>query len=139
MKLYENKTEFYLKKFREVHGDRYGYPNIHIKNQKCKIEIVCKQHGTFTQRVDSHLKSSCKKCFYDSLRSNNYIAEFKEVHGDKYDYSLVEYTNNGSKICIICHTHGVYDMTPIVHKNGSGCPRCTELKKLDDLEEKLNK
>ena len=31
MKLYENKTEFYLKKFREVHGDRYGYPNIHMK------------------------------------------------------------------------------------------------------------
>jgi len=52
------------------------------------------------------------------------ISRFKEVHGDKYDYSLVEYKNNYSPVDIICTKHGVFSQQPQYHANGSNCPKC---------------
>ena len=34
-----------------------------------------------------------------------FIKKAKAVHGDKYDYSLVEYKNSITKVKIICPIH----------------------------------
>ena len=52
------------------------------------------------------------------------IQEFREVHNDKYDYSLVEYKNDSTSIDIICPIHGVFPQTPNSHKHSHGCPYC---------------
>jgi hypothetical protein len=52
------------------------------------------------------------------------IAEFHEVHGDLYDYSLVEYVNTSTKVKVICPKHGVFKIAPSHHKNGVGCAKC---------------
>jgi hypothetical protein len=44
------------------------------------------------------------------------------VHFYKYDYSLVEYINNKTKVKIICKEHGIFEQTPGNHKSGHGCP-----------------
>jgi len=49
---------------------------------------------------------------------------FKNIHKDTYDYSLVDYINNTTKVKIICKEHGVFEQTPQHHKRGSGCPKC---------------
>ena len=61
----------------------------------------------------------------------NFIEKAKEKHGNKYDYSYVEYTNNKDKVCIICHKqdkfgreHGEFWQAPKDHLHGQGCPRC---------------
>lgn len=48
----------------------------------------------------------------------------RAVHGDKYDYSKVDYIGSDAKICVICPTHGEFWPTANNHLRGSGCPQC---------------
>ena len=56
------------------------------------------------------------------------------MHGNKYDYSKVDYKNNKTKICIICPVHGEFWQTPNSHLSGRGCPKCGGSKKLTKEE-----
>jgi len=42
------------------------------------------------------------------LSLDEYITKAKAVHGNKYDYSLVEYKNSREKVKIICLIHGAF-------------------------------
>lgn len=63
------------------------------------------------------------------LTQEEFIEKAKKVHGDKYDYSKVEYINNSTKVCIICPEHGEFWQVPNSHLNGNGCSECCGLKK----------
>ena len=56
--------------------------------------------------------------------TGEFISKSKLIHGDKYDYSKVEYVNNHSKVCIICPEHGEFWQTPANHLKNRGCPIC---------------
>jgi hypothetical protein len=58
------------------------------------------------------------------LTTEEFIAKAKLIHGDKYDYSLVEYVNNRLKVTIICPFHGEFIQSPVEHLKGSGCKLC---------------
>ena len=53
-----------------------------------------------------------------------FIERAKKIHGDKYDYSKVEYINSKTKVCIICPKHGEFWQEPTSHLMGVGCPKC---------------
>lgn len=55
------------------------------------------------------------------------IKEFKEVHGDKYDYSLVKYIDARTRVDIICRIHGSFPQYPYEHKKGSNCRKCSRI------------
>ena len=55
------------------------------------------------------------------------LERFKKVHGDKYDYSLVEYNGTNSKVEIICPSHGSFEQTPNSHFIGSECGECSKI------------
>ena len=64
------------------------------------------------------------------LTGEEFIKIGKEVHGDKYDYSKVEYKNVRTKVCIICHDLdrngkeiGEFWQLPLEHLSGHGCER----------------
>lgn len=57
------------------------------------------------------------------------IDKFIDKHGHLYDYSLVEYIDNVTKVKIICKKHGIFLQTPHHHKRGGGCKKCTMGKK----------
>jgi hypothetical protein len=59
----------------------------------------------------------------------DFITKAKEIHGDKYDYSKVDYKNNKTEVCIICPIHGEFYQTPKNHLSGRGCPKCSGNKK----------
>lgn len=40
--------------------------------------------------------------------TNEFINDAIKIHGDRYDYSLVKYSNTKSKIVIICPKHGKF-------------------------------
>lgn len=40
--------------------------------------------------------------------------EARQIHGDKYDYSKVEYFNNTTKVEIICPEHRSFKQTPYI-------------------------
>lgn len=56
------------------------------------------------------------------------LEDFKRVHGDRYDYSLINeenYVNTQTEVLIICPVHGVIRITPHEHiGNRHGCPLC---------------
>lgn len=55
---------------------------------------------------------------------NEFISKSKKVHGNKYNYSLVNYVNNNTMITIICPEHGNFEQLPRSHTSGSGCRQC---------------
>lgn len=60
------------------------------------------------------------------------VQELVAVHGDRYDYSLVEYTATKDKIKIICNDHGVFEQRYGSHKKGQGCPCCPFVRRTYD-------
>jgi len=54
-----------------------------------------------------------------------FITDSVKIHGDKYDYSLVEYVKNSEKVKIICSVHGEFEVRPNDHLNKKvGCNKC---------------
>ena len=58
------------------------------------------------------------------LTTDEFISRAMEKHGDKYDYSKVEYINAQTKVCIICKEHGEFWQRASEHLNGCGCKLC---------------
>ena len=58
------------------------------------------------------------------LTTEDFISRARKVHGDKYDYSLVNYINSQTKVDIKCPIHGSFAQTPAMHLYGNGCPTC---------------
>ena len=132
-------TEEFIKKAKEIHGNKYDYSKAEYNGSKTKLCIVCKEHGEFWQSPEIHLKGSgCKECYNKYKRGkgrqhnlNWFIEKSKEIHGNKYDYSKVEYKTIFTKVCIICPIHGEFWQTPASHiwmKNG--CDKCSGTYKL---------
>lgn len=56
--------------------------------------------------------------------TEEFIAEARKIHGDKYDYLKVAYFNNKTPVIITCPKHGDFKMTPKNHSKGQGCHKC---------------
>ena len=124
-------TEEFIAKAKAVHGDRYDYSKVKYINNQTKVCIICPIHGDFIQRPLDHIKGSgCPECGkvknVESRRktTDHFIDEARKVHGDKYDYSNVNYESMSKKVCIICKEHGEFWQTPYTHLNGHGCSKC---------------
>ena len=115
-------TETFVKKAKEIHGDKYDYSKTHINGILNKVIITCPIHGDFEQIAQSHINGhGCKKCL---SCKETFIKKAKEIHGDKYDYSLVDYKKARTKIKIICPIHGIFEQQPRAHLYGQGCAKC---------------
>ena len=55
-----------------------------------------------------------------------FILEAQVVHGNKYDYSKVQYSGTDVPVTIICPKHGEFPQTPHHHLQGEGCPKCAQ-------------
>ena len=99
----------FVEKAKSVHGDKYDYSLVDYTESKNKVIIICSKHGEFKQRASGHLSGyGCSKCSYEKqkLTLNEFLVKGKKVHGNKYDYSLVDYKNYDTKVKIVCPVHG---------------------------------
>ena len=127
----KNTAKEFIEKARAVHGDKYEYAKTDYINIRNKVEIVCPTHGSFLQTPHGHLKGyGCKSCSVDSNKSNTeeFVERARVIHSDKYDYSLVKYTNKRTKVEIVCPTHGSFWQRPTNHLSGRGCAVCSSSK-----------
>jgi Zn finger protein HypA/HybF involved in hydrogenase expression len=125
-------TEEFIRKSNEVHNYKYDYSSSKYLNGKDKMVITCKEHGDFLQRASAHLDGQgCMVCRLDNRRTglNIFLQRCKDIHGDRYDYSLIgEYKNSREKVKVICKEHGVFEITPYHHVNRKqGCNDCRKL------------
>lgn len=136
--------EDFIKKANIVHNNKYDYQLVNYLNNKIKIKIICSKHGEFLQSAGSHLRGvGCAKCaaeINDNKKrksTEKFIMDAKKIHGDLYDYSLVNYKQAFERITIICKIHGEFRQIPRDHLNGSGCKHCkNELNKVGKNEKK---
>jgi Zn finger protein HypA/HybF involved in hydrogenase expression len=124
-------TEEFIIKANKVHKERYSYLNADYKGVAEKIEITCSIHGNFTQKAQNHLRGiNCPKCGNENRMNKlvstkeQFIDKAKEIHGDKYDYSKVEYKGSNDKVKIFCSTHGMFLQRAKGHLIGNGCIKC---------------
>ena len=134
-------TEEFIEKARKIHGDKYDYSKVEYKSCKDKVCIVCKKHGDFWQTPSGHLSGKgCIKCGFEStiykqrFTTEEFIEKARKIHGDKYDYSKVEYVNSQTPVCIICPEHGEFMIRPNDHIQGQKCKKCS----IDELSSKYS-
>lgn len=123
--------EEFIDRAKLVHRTLYDYTEVSYINSNTKIEIICKNHGSFLQYPSDHLrKSGCPQCSGGKKRNTQtFIIDAKEIHGDIYDYSLVEFKNVHTNVKIICQIHGEFQTLPKLHlSNKRGCPMCSKEK-----------
>lgn len=53
-----------------------------------------------------------------------FIKKAIKKHGNKYNYSKVEYVDSKTDVCIICPEHGEFWQSPNHHLSGHGCKMC---------------
>lgn len=129
MKRTRRTTKTFISEASKIHKNKYDYSLTKYVRIDHKITIICPIHGPFQQTPHTHLiyKSGCPSCFQERNGDTKeiFISKSRQVHGDKYDYSLVKYRNNSTKVTIICPIHGPFNQLPGNHINRrSGCPTC---------------
>jgi len=118
--------EQFIEKANKIHNNKYDYSKVEYVNNSTKVCIICPEHGEFWQTPSAHLMGQkCKFCSNKKLTTKMFIEKARKVHGDKYDYSKVEYIDNKTKICIVCSKHGEFWQKPGNHLRGQNCPFCT--------------
>ena len=126
-----NELDFIMKATKR-HGNRYDYSLFTYVNARRKGDIICKKHGKFSQAPNKHLNGcGCPMCNLDKIGDRrrmslaDLIQKFVKIHGRKFGYSLIkEHKNILTKVPIVCKKHGKFWQKPVVHLQGSGCPRC---------------
>lgn len=118
----------------KIHNNKYIYTDTVYTGCYTKIKIICPEHGIFEQTANDHRNGhGCMKCA-GTLRAKckkttleEFIANARGVHGEKYDYANVEYKNTMANVSIFCKKHNSYfDQTPNNHVSGkAGCPKCS--------------
>ncbi len=122
------KTSQFIEKARLIHGDKYDYSKVEYITSREKVIIICKTHEyEFLQAPYNHLSGrGCMKCgIHNKSNTQDFIEKAKLIHGEKYDYSKVEYIKNHKKVIIICKTHEYeFLQAPSNHLIGHGCMKC---------------
>lgn len=139
-------TDYFIRNAKKVHGNKYDYSKSLCYSATDKVEIVCPVHGKFKQLANQHLQGhGCPKCNFDQMANDRamgkelFINKSKELFGEKYDYSKVDYINGQKKVCLICKIHGEFDVSPNSHlSRKSGCPICNESKLERELSSLLD-
>jgi len=123
--------EEYIKQANIIHNNKYSYEKFVYKVNRTKGIIICPEHGEFECSMGHHIQGrKCIKCTHNQfalerkLCNEEFINKVKLVHGNKYDYSKIEYVNGKQKVIILCKKHGEFLQSPMKHSHGRGCPKC---------------
>jgi hypothetical protein len=123
----------FIKDSKKVHANKYTYDKTIYNGSHSRVTITCPIHGDYPQLATSHLSGNgCPKCGIELSRNSkfqnkdNFVTKAKEIHGQKYDYSLFQYKSAKTKSTIICHKHGSFLQHPNNHLSGKGCKKCAD-------------
>lgn len=130
-------TEEFIAEAVAKHGDKYSYDEVVYTKAKDKVKIWCKVHECyFLQTPDQHCSkgNGCPKCKADKTSDRckytveDFLRKAKEAHGDKYDYSKVEYKGSTIPVIVVCPKHSDFSVIPTAHWGGAECAKCSEEK-----------
>lgn len=132
----ERYAEKYKEKIIKKYGDKFDLSRLEYKGSKEKVIIICKKCGKIMER-SPFTKFRCSDCSAKekAKTAEQFITDAKKVHGESYDYSLINYINAKTPVKIICkRCKEQFYQTPNNHLKGKGCSCCKKYKG----EEKIN-
>jgi len=136
-------NEDFVIKARQIHGEKYNYDLVKYKTSLSKVIIFCNLcKNTFLQAPGSHLRGNgCLICSgYKKYTKEEFTKKAIEIHGNRFDYNLVDYVNKQTKVKIFCNKcKKIFFQAPHNHLGGSGCPKCCESKGERAVRKHLNK
>ncbi len=128
--------ELFIQKSKEKHGDKYDYSQVKYINTNTYVTIICNFcNYNFQQVAQSHLQGAgCNKCAHkinhesQKLTESEIIKRAIEIHGNKYDYSNINYKNSYTPIHIKCNKcNNIFKKLHGNHiKKKQGCTFCIE-------------
>jgi hypothetical protein len=108
--------------------DDFTYNLSEYKNVTTRMNFICKTHGTtHRQKPTAYLNGdvSCMACRGRIHSKESFIAKAREIHGDRYDYSIGVYDGTKKNYTMICSLGHIFNQTPHNHTAGKhGCPSC---------------
>jgi hypothetical protein len=128
-------TKTFIEKAIDRHGiGMFDYSNTVYTGCHSKVKISCiAENHSFEQVATDHLRGAgCKKCviaargpLYESRKTTaEFIRDAKLVHGERYDYSLINYTSCLETIKIICKICGPFFQKAGEHLKRPGLCLC---------------
>lgn len=126
-------TEEFVERSRSLHEDRFTYANASYSGKDALVTITCRDHGDFKTTPTEHrryLHGGCRGCWLRDMQTTKrktrqqFITEATMAHGNRYDYSRVEYTTSVASIELECEKHGPFHIFPYKHLAGAGCQKC---------------
>lgn len=138
--------EILIKRSIETHGNKFDYSKADITSDNNAI-IICKNHSPpleFKQNFIAHSRGAgCSVCSKkNKVTKEEFLSRAKIKHGDRFDYSLIEYINQHTDLTIVCKVHGEFKQTASSHlSHDICCPSCLGYEKLTayDFIKKANK
>lgn len=126
----------FVNKARTIRGDIYDYSRVDYVKANIKVEFICREHGSFHMTPNNFINGQdcpmCSRLRQTALQTFDtaiFISKATEIHGDRYDYSLVRYETARLKVKIICREHGLFLQTAFDHLAGQeGCRICFKRK-----------
>lgn len=142
--------EQFLKEAYSIHENLYDFSSFIYINDSTKGEVICNRCGRHFMMSPNNIlvkKQGCKVCNNKeaakkrALTTEQFIEKARQIHGNKYDYSKVNYINNSTKIEIICPVHGSFWQEPRNHigSNRQGCPKCGSSKGENQIRDLLDR
>ena len=123
--------ESFFVRANKTHVGKYTYKPETFTGMTNQVVVVCPEHGEFKQIASNHVaRSGCPTCSKQNSanKSRSTLESFIDraiiKHGNRYDYSQVEYVDSSHKVKIICPEHGVFEQLPQSHLSGNGCKKC---------------
>lgn len=123
-----HRVDRFIAKVRKCYGDHIDTSLVKYVNAVTPVTLLCQYHGKFSiypSNVKPH--SECRGCLGSRRRENTareLSNRFKLVHGDRFDYSKVVYSDMHEKVIIGCSQHGDFEMTPANHLSNHYCWKC---------------
>jgi hypothetical protein len=92
----------FLKRAFKIHGDLYDYSKVVYKGAKERVEILCKEHGSFyqTPHVHTYDKCGCPSCSHTISKAQVELEEY--IHSLDVKTIRNHSLSNGKEIDIFC-------------------------------------
>lgn len=119
-------ADTFIARARAKFGDTLDYSQMGYRNTTTNITIICPVHGPFQQTPNEHLVSTgCPICTgLKPVTAEEFLTRARAQHGDRYDYSQMDYQGWREPVAIRCAVHGIFWQQPKAHAKGHGCPTC---------------
>lgn len=125
-----DKHEYFLNKLKDINIKAYdSLVFIERYNQADKKILAMDEYGLIRIAPTALLSGRCSTIKSAVDKTQYIINRFKEVHGDRYDYSKMLYINNINRVIVVCPEHGEFLQYMSHHLKGHGCPECGRLNK----------